>query len=280
MALVKLSTLIRGIHDNSYAIGSFNVSNMEMVMGAIRAAEELNAPIILQISEGRLSYSPLHLLGPIMIHGAKAAAVPVAVHLDHGVSMETIRLALELGFTSVMFDGSKRPIEENIAMTKEVKAMASWYGADVEGEIGCIGGAEGTYSAEELITRTEEAAYFAEETKADALAVAIGTVHGHYHGAPNLRIDRLKEIADVVSCPLVLHGGSGISPADFRRCIHNGIKKINIATSSYEAVSAHVKQIAHEKEDATYFDFSSAAAAGTYENVKRHIAIFGTNGKI
>lgn len=279
MALVKMSMLLNSIEDNSYAVGSFNVSNMEMVMGAIRAAEELNAPIILQISEGRLPYSPLPLLGPIMIHGAQNAAVPVAVHLDHGVSMETIRLALELGFTSVMFDGSKRSIKENIAATQEIKKMAAWYGADVEGEIGRIGGSEGTYSAEELITQAEEAAYFASETNVDALAVAIGTVHGHYHGAPNLRIDRLKEIASVVSCPLVLHGGSGISPQDFRQCIHNGIRKVNIATSSYDAVSVHIKHMAQVKADATYFDFSSAAVTGTYDNVKRHICIFGTAGK-
>lgn len=280
MSLVKMSALLDKIEDNSYAVGSFNVSNMEMVMGAIKAAEDLHSPIILQISEGRLPYSPLALLGPIMVAGAKNAAVPVAVHLDHGVTMETIQLALDLGFTSVMFDGSKRTVEENIAMTKVVKKMAAVYDADIEAEIGRIGGSKGTYSADELITTVEEAKYFADATGTDALAVAIGTVHGHYREKPDLHIERLREIASVVSCPLVLHGGSGISDADFRRCIRGGIRKINIATSSYDAVARHIYDRAQEDRHASYFDFSAAAAKGTYENVKRHMLVFGTENKV
>lgn len=147
MALAKLSELLSSVKDNSYAIGSFNVSNMEMAMGAIKAAEKMQAPIIIQIAEGRLRYSPLEILGPIMMAAAKNTTVPIAVHLDHGGTMETIKLALELGFTSVMFDGSKYPLEENIARTKEVIALAKSYGADVEAEIGRVGGAEGDYKA-------------------------------------------------------------------------------------------------------------------------------------
>lgn len=189
MALAKLSELLSSVKDNSYAIGSFNVSNMEMAMGAIKAAEKMQAPIIIQIAEGRLRYSPLEILGPIMMAAAKNTTVPIAVHLDHGGTMETIKLALELGFTSVMFDGSKYPLEENIARTKEVIALAKSYGADVEAEIGRVGGAEGDYKAVDIaLTSVEEAKCFAEETKVDALAVAIGTAHGNYKETPKLHI--------------------------------------------------------------------------------------------
>ena len=245
MALAKLSELLSSVKDNSYAIGSFNVSNMEMAMGAIKAAEKMQAPIIIQIAEGRLRYSPLEILGPIMMAAAKNTTVPIAVHLDHGGTMETIKLALELGFTSVMFDGSKYPLEENIARTKEVIALAKSYGADVEAEIGRVGGAEGDYKAVDIaLTSVEEAKCFAEETKVDALAVAIGTAHGNYKETPKLRIDRLKEIAAEVSCPLVLHGGTGLTEQDFKNCIAGGIKKINIATASYDSVAKRFKEVA------------------------------------
>lgn len=280
MPLVKLSDLLKNVKDNTYAVGSFNVSNMEMAMGAVKAAEEMNAPLILQIAEGRLRYSPLDLLGPIMVAAAKKSKVPTAVHLDHGSTMETIKLALDLGFTSVMFDGSKYPLEENIARTKEVVALAKSYGADVEAEIGRVGGAEGDYKAVDvLVTSVEEAVRMAEETGIDALAVAIGTAHGNYKEQPVLRIDRLKEIAAAVKTPLVLHGGTGLTEQDFRDCLSNGIKKINIATASYDSVAAHCKQLASDKPEANYFDFSSAAVDGTYENVKKHMEIFNLKDK-
>lgn len=276
MPLVKLTSLLNQIKDNAYAVGSFNVSNMEMAMGAVQAAEELNAPLIMQIAEGRLAYSPLEILGPMMVAAAKKSRVPAAVHLDHGSTMKTIKLALEVGFTSVMFDGSKFPLEENIAKTKQVKALAEKYGADVEGELGCIGGAEGDYkSVDVLITSVEEAKRFVAETKVDALAVAIGTAHGNYKEQPKLRIDRLKEIAAVVDCPLVLHGGSGLTKEDFVTCRSNGIKKINIATASYDSVAKKTKALVYENAEATYFDLSRAAVEATCENIEKHMLIFG-----
>ncbi len=280
MALVKLGELLNGVKDNTYAIGAFNVSNMEMAMGAVKAAEEMNAPLILQIAEGRLRYSPLDLLGPIMVAAAKKSKVPTAVHLDHGGTMETIKLALDLGFTSVMFDGSKYPLDENIQRTKEVIKLARSYGAHVEAEIGRVGGAEGDYKAVDIaVTSVEEAKRFAEETGVDALAVAIGTAHGNYKETPKLRIDRLKEIAAAVDTPLVLHGGTGLTEDDFRNCLHNGIKKINIATASYDAVAANLKKVIAAKPEANFFDCSDAAVQGTYENVKKHMNIFGLKDK-
>ena len=249
-------------------------------MGAVRAAEEMKAPMILQVAEGRLRYSPLELLGPVMMAAARHCQMPTAVHLDHGATIETIRLALRLGFTSVMFDGSKYPLEENIARTREVVALAREYGADVEAEIGRVGGAEGDYkSVDVLVTSVEEAKRFAEETGVDALAVAIGTAHGNYRTQPELRIDRLKEIAAVVSCPLVLHGGTGLTEQDFHDCLQNGIQKINIATASYDASARQIKTVYQEKPEANYFDFSDAIVQGTYQNVKKHMEIFGLLNK-
>lgn len=249
-------------------------------MGAIKAAEDMHAPMIIQIAEGRLRYSPLDLLGPIMVAAAKKCKMPVAVHLDHGGTMETIKLALDLGFTSVMFDGSKYPLEENIARTKEVIALARKYNAAVEAEIGRVGGAEGDYKAVDIaVTSVEEAKRFAEETGVDALAVAIGTAHGNYKSKPQLRIDRLKEIAAVVKCPLVLHGGTGLTEEDFKNCLHNGIRKINIATASYDSSAREIKAIHDAKPEANYFDFSNAIVEGTYKNIKKHMQIFGLENK-
>lgn len=282
MALAKLKDLLEIIKsDNTYAYGSFNVSNMEMAMGAIRAAEEMQAPIIIQIAEGRLRYSPLDILGPVMMAAAKKATVPIAVHLDHGSSMETIKLALDLGFTSVMFDGSGYPLDENIARTKEVIALAKSYGAGVEGEIGKVGGAEGDYDAVDIqLTSVEEAKRFYEETKVDALAVAIGTAHGNYETTPKLRIDRLEEIANAIDCPLVLHGGTGLTDDDFRNCIKHGVKKINIATASYDAVARNLKAIAKEDPAANYFKFSAGMVDATCDNIKHHMEIFGLKNKL
>lgn len=280
MSLAKLSDLLNGVRDNTYAIGAFNVSDMEMAMGAIRAAENLNAPFILQVAEGRLRYSPLELLGPVMLAAAKSCRTPVAVHLDHGCTMRTIKLALELGFTSVMFDGSRYPLAENIARTKEIAAIAKAYGADVEGEIGRVGGAEGDYEdIDAVVTSVDEAVRFAEETGVDALAVAIGTAHGNYTKRPKLRIDRLREIAAAVKCPLVLHGGTGLTPKDFQDCLRNGIKKINIATASYDNAAAFIIKAGMEKPDAGYFDFSDAIVRGTQSSIEAHMRLFGMENR-
>jgi len=279
MPLVNMKELLAQ-SDDGFAIGAFNVSDMEMAMGAIKAAEELNAPLILQIAEGRLRYSPLELLGPVMIAAARKCTMPTAVHLDHGRTLETVRLALSLGFTSVMFDGSHYPLEKNIEMTREIVMMAEKFGASVEGEIGSIGGAEGDMdSADIQVTSVAEAKRFAEETKVDALAVAIGTAHGNYKETPLLRIDRLKEIHAALDTPLVLHGGTGLTREDFHNCLKNGITKINIATASYDSSAAKVKAVHKAKPDASYFDFSDAICVGTYENVKKHMEIFGLAGK-
>ena len=280
MPLVKMTELFAPHDNTTFAVGAFNVSNLEMAWGAIQAAEELNTPLILQIAEGRLRYSPLDLLGPVMIAAAKKCTVPAAVHLDHGATLETIKLALSLEFTSVMFDGSKYPLEENIRRTREVVELAHSQGAAVEAEIGRVGGAEGDYkSVDVLVTSVDEAKKFADSTGVDALAVAIGTAHGNYTVKPQLRIDRLKKIFDAIKTPLVLHGGTGLTADDFRNCITNGIKKINIATASYDNSARKIREVCESKPDAKFFDFSDAIVRGTRENIKHHMKIFNSEGR-
>ena len=275
MALVKMKDLLRRAEEKNIGCGAFSVGNMEMVRGAIRAAEELDTPIILQIAEVRLKNSPLHLMGPMMVQAAKEAKVDVAVHLDHGITFETVDKALELGFTSVMLDASTLPFEENIAKVKTVVEKARKYGATVEAELGLVGGSEdGSCDHGIRCTDPDDAVVYARETGIDALAVAIGNAHGNYPVAPTLAFDVLEKIHEKVDIPLVLHGGSGITDKDFQRAISLGIRKVNIATASFNSLTAHVEKYMESTDKHNFFDLNEAMVQGTYENVKRHILVF------
>lgn len=275
MALVKMKDLLRRAEEKNIGCGAFSVGNMEMVRGAIRAAEELDTPIILQIAEVRLKNSPLHLMGPMMVQAAKEAKVDVAVHLDHGLTFETVDKALELGFTSVMLDASTLPFEENIARVKAVVEKARKYGATVEAELGFVGGSEdGSCDHGIRCTDPDDAVVYARETGIDALAVAIGNAHGNYPVAPTLAFDVLEKIHEKVDIPLVLHGGSGITDKDFQRAISLGIRKVNIATASFNSLTAHVEKYMESTDKHNFFDLNEAMVKGTYENVKRHILVF------
>ena len=275
MALVKMKDLLKRAEEKNIGCGAFSVGNMEMVKGAIRAAEELNTPIILQIAEVRLKNSPLHLMGPMMVQAAKEAKVDVAVHLDHGLTFETVDKALELGFTSVMLDASTLPFEENIAKVKTVVEKARKYGATVEAELGLVGGSEdGSCDHGIRCTDPDDAVVYARETGIDALAVAIGNAHGNYPVAPTLAFDVLEKIHEKVDIPLVLHGGRGITDKDFQRAISLGIRKVNIATASFNSLTAHVEKYMASTDKHNFFDLNEAMVQGTYENVKRHILVF------
>ena len=275
MALVKMKDLLRRAEEKNIGCGAFSVGNMEMVRGAIRAAEELDTPIILQIAEVRLKNSPLHLMGPMMVQAAKEAKVDVAVHLDHGLTFETVDKALELGFTSVMLDASTLRFEENIARVKVVVEKARKYGATVEAELGLVGGSEdGSCDHGIRCTDPDDAVVYARETGIDALAVAIGNAHGNYPVAPTLAFDVLEKIHEKVDIPLVLHGGSGITDKDFQRAISLGIRKVNIATASFNSLTAHVEKYMESTDKHNFFDLNEAMVQGTYENVKRHILVF------
>lgn len=275
MALVKMKDLLRRAEEKNIGCGAFSVGNMEMVRGAIRAAEELDTPIILQIAEVRLKNSPLHLMGSMMVQAAKEAKVDVAVHLDHGLTFETVDKALELGFTSVMLDASTLPFEENIARVKAVVEKARKYGATVEAELGLVGGSEdGSCDHGIRCTDPDDAVVYARETGIDALAVAIGNAHGNYPVAPTLAFDVLEKIHEKVDIPLVLHGGSGITDKDFQKVISLGIRKVNIATASFNSLTAHVEKYMESTDKHNFFDLNEAMAQGTYENVKKHILVF------
>lgn len=275
MSLVTMKTLLERAADNHQGVGAFSVGNMEMVKGAIQAAEELNTPIILQIAEVRLKHSPLALMGPMMVQAAKEAKVDVAVHLDHGLTMETVKKALELGFTSVMFDSSTYPFEENIERTRQVVELAKTYGATVEAELGLVGGSEdGSEDHGIRCTDPDDAKTFCERTGIDALAVAIGNAHGNYPVAPKLAFDVLAKINEKTNVPLVLHGGSGITDEDFQKAISLGIVKVNIATASFNRLTMRAEEYLQTSEDHNYFALNEAMVQGTYENVKHHIEVF------
>ena len=267
-----MERLLRRADEKNCAVGAFSVGNMEMVMGAVQAAEAAKTPIILQIAEKRLQHSPLHLMAPMMISAAKQSSVEIAVHLDHG--LDCIRRALSFGFTSVMLDASLLSFEENIAVTKQVVAAAKACGATVEAELGVVGGNEGD-TAEHVIQCTDPAAAkeFCEKTGVDALAVAIGNAHGNYPVLPALRFDVLEQIDRTVDVPLVLHGGTGITEEMFRRAISLGVRKINIATASFDA-AAKAAKTATAAEAPDYFTLSGAMAQAVYQNVLRHIGVF------
>jgi len=275
MSLVTMKTLLEDARSAGIGIGAFNVGNLEMVKGAVQAAEELNTPIILQIAQVRLGHSPLGYIGPMMVQAAREAKVDIAVHLDHGMTADVLRKALELGFTSIMFDGSGYPLEENICRTREAAGFAARYGATVEAELGRVGGSEGDGAGHEsLYTDPEEAVCFCELTGADALAVAIGNAHGHYKSAPNLAFDVLEQIRNRVKVPLVLHGGSGITDADFQKLIRTGITKVNIATAGFESVARKVREHMRADTNHSFFTLNEAMVEGAYENTRHHIRVF------
>ena len=270
-----MKKLLENAEKNNIAVGAFSVGNMEMVMGAVAAAEELNMPIILQIAECRLKNSPLELMGPMMLSAAKNSKVDIAVHLDHGLRVETVQKALEMGFTSVMFDGSTLLFEENIKAVKTVRKMADEYGATVEAELGVVGGNEGDGAAHEILcTNPDDAKLFCDETGVDALAVAIGNAHGNYPVLPNLRFDVLDDINKMVDTPLVLHGGTGITDEMFQQAIMLGVRKINIATASFDSLAKYALDYCKPIEKANYFELSKQESIGVYENIKRHIKVF------
>ena len=280
MALVKMTELLEDARKKNYAVGSFSIANMEMVKGALKAAEEMHSPMILQIAEVRLTNSPLELIGPLMVSAAKNTKVPVAVHFDHGLTLENIEKALEIGFTSVMIDGSHLSFDENVKITKRVKELADKYGADVEAEIGQVGGSEdGSENIEMKVTNLKDAKRFVQETRVDALAVAIGNAHGVYKGTPKLRFDVLEELKENIETPLVLHGGSGITPDGFKECKNKGIRKINIATATFNSVEEAVRGLYADNKKKDYFTLQATEVHGAYENVKKHMDIFESVNK-
>ncbi len=236
--LVTLKEILQIAEEKKIAVGSFNTPNLESLRAILGAAEELDLPVIIMFAQCHEPWIPLSLIGPIMVEQAKKAKVPVCVHLDHGETLEYLEQALEIGFTGIMYDGSTLPYAENAANTKKAVEMAKKYGASVEAELGSMGRREsgaGDKSGEEdetkIYTDPELARQFAAETGIDALACSFGTTHGIYLKAPKLDFDVIKNVRrETDGLPVVMHGGSGVSAADFHACIHAGVRKINYFT--------------------------------------------------
>ncbi len=240
--LTSTKEMLAKARDGGYAVGAFNVENAEMVFAAVAAAKTCKAPVILQTTPSTLRYLPPVCFAGMAQAAAGKAAVPVALHLDHGDSLELVRACLEAGYTSVMFDGSGLPFEENAAQTARAAELARSFGACCEGELGAIGGKEDSLQAQaDGYTDPDQAAQFAALSGADSLAVAIGTAHGIYQTPPKLDLGRIPLLAAKTGLPLVLHGASGLSDATVREAVAKGMAKVNFATELRQAFTKGVR---------------------------------------
>lgn len=278
MKLQSSIFLLQKARREHYAIGAFNVENLEMAQAVIAAAEEMRAPVIVQTTPGTLKYAPPEAFSGMIRELAAAATVPVVLHLDHGNSFDLAKRAAQGGYTSLMIDGSTLPYEDNVALTRRTVEMAG--DIPVEGELGTVGGKEDDHSAGIQYTDPAQAADFVARTGLSSFAPAIGTAHGVYAKEPKLDLDRLFDISRAVSVPLVLHGTSGVPADQVRSCIERGVCKVNYATELRIAFSDGVKAYLSEHPDA--FDPKKYLAAGR-ENVRalvcERIRLCGSDGR-
>ncbi|SEA31736.1 class II fructose-bisphosphate aldolase [Selenomonas ruminantium] len=263
--LVSTDELLQEAQKGQYAVGAFNVENMEMIMAVLAAAEEKSSPVIMQTTPGTVKYAGFDYYYANVAAAAKRSHIPVAMHLDHGNSFDMAMQAYRAGYTSIMIDGSKLPLQENIHLTKSVVEVCHPGSVPVEGELGRVGGKEDDMDGGEdnIYTIPAEAVEFVTQTKVDSLAVGIGTAHGVYKGTPKVNIQRLQEINSVVDIPLVLHGTSGVPDNQVQDCIKNGICKVNYATDLRIAFTKGVKSYMENNPEA--FDPKSYARAGMTE---------------
>jgi fructose-bisphosphate aldolase class II len=283
MNLVSLKDVLEPAEKGGYAVGAFNANNMEIVQAIIESAAEERSPVILQASQGAINYAGLDYIVALVKAAAQGTDVPVVLHLDHGTDFEQVMRCIRSGFSSVMFDGSRLPLEENIAMTRRVVEIARAVGVSVEAELGKIGGTEDDISVEEreaLFTDPAEAERFVKETAVDALAIAIGTAHGPYKGEPRLDFPRLKRIKELTGAPIVLHGSSGVPDDAIRKAISLGVSKINIDTDIRQAFTRGINEFIKKNPD--NIDPRKMLAPAKVEmkkKVKEKMRLFGCAGK-
>ena len=278
MPLVNLKSILEKAETEKYAVGSFDVINTEMLQGVIAAAEETRAPVILAFAQSFEETVALENLAPVMVSMARKATVPVVVHLDHAVTFEYISRAVSYGFTSVMIDASVVPFADNVAATKKVIELCRETGVSVEAELGHVSGGEAEDTDEDYFyTDVSEASLFVKETGVDALAVAIGTIHGVYKKKPVLSLQRLNEIKKHTQIPIVLHGGSGLSDDDFRATISGGVSKINIFTDLTLAAMESIRRDVNK--GLPYMSLSFNITQAVKEETIKKIKLFGSDGK-
>lgn len=282
MPLVTSKELTLKAQQGGYAIGAFNVENMEMVMAVLAAAEEQNSPVIMQTTPGTIKYAGVDYYYANVAAAAARTKIPVVMHLDHGSSFDLALSAFRAGYISIMIDGSKLDFEDNIALTKSVVDACHAGFVPVEGELGKVGGKEDDLENgdDNPYTDPDEAKEFVERTNCDLLAVGIGTAHGVYKGTPHVNVERLSEIRAKVDIPLVLHGTSGVPDDQVRDCVSRGICKVNYATDLRIAFTKGVKEFMYE--DAAAFDPKKYSARGM-EEVKKYVMqkmeVVGSVGK-
>lgn len=286
--LVTLKELLDQAKEEKKAVGAFNGTTLEAIRGIIQAAEELDTPVILQHAQSHDDIIDLEEIGPVMLYYAKRAKVPVALHLDHGSTLERCVQALCLGFTSVMYDASAKSFEENVEETKEIVKIAHAAGASVEAELGHIFTSEVVHGEggdsdskddyedlDDIYTDPQVAKEFVEKTGVDCLAVAFGTTHGVYLTEPKLDLPRVARIRDAANVPLVMHGGSGVSDEDYKAAIENGICKVNYYTYMNTAGGRASKEYWADEERPLFYDsMSLAATEAIKEDVKKAIKVF------
>ncbi len=283
MSLVSMKEMLKKAQEGKYAVGQFNINNLEWTQAILTAAQEENSPVILGVSEGAAKYMGGYTVVSAMVSSlveAMGITVPVALHLDHGTSFESCKNAIDAGFTSVMIDGSHHSIDENIAMAQEVVAYAETKGASVEAEVGTVGGEEDGIIGGIQYADAQECLRMVKEGKIDALAAALGSVHGPYDGEPVLGFDEMKEISELTGAPIVLHGGSGIPTHQIKKAIELGHAKINVNTECQLAWTAAVREVIATND--SVYDPRKIIGPGKeaiVASVKEKIQEFGSNGQ-
>ena len=251
--LITLKNILKMAESKDMAIAAFNVTSLEGVLAVVEAAEDEDTPVILQFANAAHSkYISLEDIGRVMVAFADKSKVPVCVHLDHGNNFDEIKRALDLGFTSIMYDGSELSLKQNIANTKYAKILADEYGASIEAELGSMGTEGENGNILGAYTDPEVARVFVNETGIDALAASFGTVHGIYKSSPNLDFDIISGIRKLSGIPVVMHGGSGISDSDFKKCIDCGVRKINYYTYAAKYAGDAIRDMVKDKTGNIY----------------------------
>lgn len=281
MPLVTMKEVLKESIDRKYAVGAFDSMDRIFTEAILNAAEKKGVPVILMVVPPCIEGPDSERFMEYVITRCRESSVPVAVHLDHSPSFENCARGIHLGCTSVMFDGSSLPYEENVTITKKVVEMAHAAGVTVEAEIGHVSGHEGNMldgnvADASTFTTVEEAIQFYEDTKVDCLAVAIGTVHGVYKGEPHLDLERLQEIRDELPIPVVIHGGSGLEEKDYEELVAHGANKINFFTTMTLAAAGAVRKLLAEQDKLTMTDIIMAGQNAAEEVVSKHIDVFGT----